>query len=377
MQIALQGVLPKNLIYNIHYKSRALILRSNQIKILQNNGNNFKKYNIIQLIIMNNDNEKSALITGIGGQDGAYLAHLLITKGYKVYGTSRDAGASHFDSLKRLDILKKINFLSMAPNDFKSTLTAISKTRPNEIYHLAGQTSVGLSFEQPSETIESITIGTLNILEAMRFLAIPAKFYHASSSECFGDTSGRPADEKTPFNPVSPYAVAKSAAHWLVRNYRDAHQMFAANGILFNHESELRPARFVTQKVVQAAYRISRGSNEKLILGDLSMSRDWGWAPEYVEAMWKILQADKADDFVIATGEANTLQSFVDQTFVFFGLNWTEHVDHDAQLMRPNEIPWSQGNPKKALDNLQWSAKIRMKDVVQRLCKAYTLNNSN
>jgi GDPmannose 4,6-dehydratase len=221
---------------------------------------------------------KTALITGIGGQDGAYLAQLLASKGYKVFGTSRDAGVSRFDSLARLGIHGRVNLLSMAPNDFKSTLTAISKARPDEIYHLAGQTSVGLSFEQPSETIESITIGTLNILEALRFLGLPAKFYHASSSECFGDTGGAPADEHTSFNPVSPYAVAKSAAHWLVRNYREAHKMFATNGILFNHESDLRPARFVTQKVVQAAYRISCGSTEKLTLGDLSISRDWGSA---------------------------------------------------------------------------------------------------
>jgi GDPmannose 4,6-dehydratase len=314
--------------------------------------------------------KQSALITGIGGQDGAYLARLLISKGYKVFGTSRDAGLSRFASLERLGIAGQVNLLSMAPNDFKSTLTAISKARPDEIYHLAGQTSVGLSFEQPSETIESITIGTLNILESLRFLAMPALFYHASSSECFGDTGGLPADEQTPFNPVSPYAVAKSAAHWLVRNYRDAHKMFASNGILFNHESELRPARFVTQKVVQAAYRISRGSTEKLTLGDLNMSRDWGWAPEYVDAMWRILQANKADDFVIATGEANSLKDFVVQTFGFFGLNWDEYVQHDDQLTRPNEIPWSQGNPEKAQRVLAWRADKKMGDVVTALCSA-------
>jgi GDPmannose 4,6-dehydratase len=313
---------------------------------------------------------KKALITGITGQDGAYLAQLLISKGYQVYGTSRDAGVSRFDSLTRLGVAGQVSLLSMAPHDFKSTLTVISKVRPDEIYHLAGQTSVGLSFEQPSETIESITIGTLNILEALRFLSMPAKFYHASSSECFGDTKGVPADEHTPFNPVSPYAVAKSSAHWLVRNYREAHKMFAANGILFNHESELRPARFVTQKVVQAAYRISCGSTEKLTLGELSIARDWGWAPEYAEAMWRILQADYADDFVIATGETNSLKDFVDHSFACFGLDWTEHVLHDDQLMRPNEIAWSQGNPEKAHKILSWQASKRMRDVVKILCDA-------
>lgn len=316
---------------------------------------------------------KVALITGIGGQDGAYLAQLLLSKCYKVFGTSRDAGVSRFDSLTRLGIAGQVSLLSMAPNDFKSTLTAISKANPDEIYHLAGQTSVGLSFEQPTETIESITIGTLNILEALRFLAMPARFYHASSSECFGDTGGVPADEHTPFNPVSPYAVAKCAAHWLVRNYRQAHEMYAANGILFNHESELRPTRFVTQKVVQAAYRISRGSPETLTLGDLSISRDWGWAPEYTEAMWLILQADQADDFVIATGEANSLKDFVAEAFANFALDWTDHVQHAEHLMRPNEIPWSQGNPDKAHKVLGWQASKRMKDVVKTLCDAQSL----
>ena len=311
---------------------------------------------------------KTALITGIGGQDGSYLAQLLLTKGYSVFGTSRDAGASSFSSLTRLGVFDQVKLLSMAPHDFKSTLTVISKVQPDEIYHLAGQTSVGLSFEQPSETIESITIGTLNILEALRFLKSPAKFYHASSSECFGDTQGVPADEHTPFNPVSPYAVAKASAHWLVRNYREAHAMFAVNGILFNHESELRPERFVTQKVVRTAYRISKGSTEILALGDLSISRDWGWAPEYVEAMWLMLQAEQAEDFVIATGQAHELKDFVAQAFACYGLDWTEHLVHDVQLMRPNENAWSQGNPAKAKQLLGWQATKKMNDVVKILC---------
>ena len=311
---------------------------------------------------------KTALITGIGGQDGAYLAQLLLSKGYVVFGTSRDAGASSFSSLARLGIIDQLKLLSMAPHDFKSTLTVISKVQPDEIYHLAGQTSVGLSFEQPSETIESITIATLKILEALRFLKLPAKFYHASSSECFGDTQGVSADEQSPFNPVSPYAVAKSAAHWLVRNYREAHKMFAVNGILFNHESVLRPERFVTQKVVRAAYRISKGSTEILTLGDLSISRDWGWAPEYVEAMWLMLQAELADDFVIATGQAHSLKDFVAQAFACYGLDWTQYVVHDDQLMRPNENVWSQGNPTKAKQLLGWQATKKMNDVVKMLC---------
>jgi GDPmannose 4,6-dehydratase len=312
---------------------------------------------------------KTALITGIGGQDGAYLTRLLLKKGYAVFGTSRDAGVSGFSSLARLGIIGQVKLLSMAPHDFKSTLTVISKVQPDEIYHLAGQTSVGLSFEQPSETIESITIGTLNILEALRFLKLSAKFYHASSSECFGDTQGLPADEHTPFNPVSPYAVAKASAHWLVRNYRDAHNMFAVNGILFNHESEFRPERFVTQKVVRAAYRISQGSAEILTLGDLSISRDWGWAPEYVEAMWLMLQAEQADDFVIATGQSHSLTDFVAQAFACYGLDWTAHVVNDKKLLRPNEIAWNQGDSSKAKEILGWQANMHMKDVVVALCE--------
>jgi GDPmannose 4,6-dehydratase len=312
--------------------------------------------------------KKTALITGIGGQDGAFLAQLLLTKDYAVFGTSRDAEVSGFSSLARLGIIGQVKLLSMAPHDFKSTLTVISKVKPDEIYHLAGQTSVGLSFEQPSETIESIIIGTLNILEALKFLKIPAKLYHASSSECFGDTKGLPSNEHTPFDPVSPYAVAKSSAHWLVRNYREAHNMFAVNGILFNHESGLRSERFVTQKVVRAACRISQGSKEKLILGALNISRDWGWAPEYVEAMWLMLQLDKADDFIIATGETNSLKDFVAQTFASFGLEWTEHVQHDDQLMRPNEIACCQGCPDKAKQLLGWQAENRMSDVIKKLC---------
>jgi GDPmannose 4,6-dehydratase len=313
--------------------------------------------------------KKTALITGIGGQDGAYLAQLLLKKGYVVFGTSRDAGVSGFSSLARLGIIGQVKLLSMAPHDFKSTLTVISKVQPDEIYHLAGQTSVGLSFEQPSETIESITIGTLNILEALRFLKLPAKFYHASSSECFGDTQGLPADEHTAFNPVSPYAVAKASAHWLVRNYRDAHNMFAVNGILFNHESVLRPERFVTQKVVRTAYRISKGSSEILTLGDMSISRDWGWAPEYVKAMWLMLQVEQADDFVIATGQSHSLTDFVAQAFACYGLDWTAHVVHDKKLLRSNEIAWNQGDSSKAKEILGWQANMHMKDVVVALCE--------
>ena len=237
-------------------------------------------------------NNKRALISGISGQDGAYLAKLLLGKGYQVFGTARDAQMASFRNLETLGIRQQVTLLSMALNDFRSVLQTLSKAKPDEVYNLAGQSSVGLSFEQPVETLESISIGTLNLLEAIRFLQQPIRLYSAGSSECFGDTGGAPADETTSFHPRSPYAVAKSAAHWEVANYREAYSLFACTGILFNHESPLRPERFVTRKIISAACRIAAGSGEKLQLGNISIARDWGLASEYVDAMWRMLQQD-------------------------------------------------------------------------------------
>lgn len=310
---------------------------------------------------------RRALICGISGQDGAYLAHLLLEKGYEVWGTSRDAQASSFSNLSRLGILDRIKTVSMAANDFRSVLQAISRSEPDEIYNLSGQSSVGLSFEQPAETLESIATGTLNLLEVIRFLGAPVRFYNAGSSECFGDTSGIAAYEDTHFHPRSPYAVAKSTAHWLIANYRSAYGLFACTGILFNHESPLRPPRFVTRKIVQAAVSISKGNQEKLILGDMEIQRDWGWSPEYVDAMWRMLQTDTPEDFVIATGESNSLQSFVEAAFSEVGLDWRQHVVQDPKLFRPSEIRYSCGNAERARRVLGWEAKTRMRDVVRAM----------
>jgi GDPmannose 4,6-dehydratase len=260
----------------------------------------------------------------------------------------------------------------MAPNDFRSVLQVLAKVVPDEIYNLAGQSSVGLSFDQPVETLESISVGTLNLLEAMRFIGSPMKLYSAGSSECFGNTGGEPADEDTPFRPRSPYAVAKATAYWEVANYREAYNLFACTGILYNHESPLRPERFVTQKIIQSACRIAAGSQEKLHLGNISISRDWGWAPEYVEAMWLMLQQETADDFVIATAETNTLGSFVEEAFLTLGLNWQEHVINDQSLLRPSEIMVSRGNAGKAAKLLGWRAKYRMRDVVKMMTEDRT-----
>lgn len=313
---------------------------------------------------------KKALICGISGQDGAYLAQLLLDKGYAVHGTSRDAQVSSFQNLSRLGIRERIQLESMTLTDFRSVLQALIKIQPDEIYNLAGQTSVGLSFQQPVETLESISVGTLNLLEAIRFSGLPIRFYNAGSSECFGDTRGEAADEQTPFRPRSPYAVAKSAAFWQVSNYREAYHLFACSGILFNHESPLRPERFVTQKIVSGARRIALGQQDKLHLGNLVIKRDWGWAPEYVEAMWRMLQQDSPDDFVVATGRSHSLAEFVEVAFSACGLDWRAHVVADASLLRPTDILEGRGNPAKARERLGWEARYQMPDVVRLMLEA-------
>jgi GDPmannose 4,6-dehydratase len=229
---------------------------------------------------------------------------------------------------------------------------------------------VGLSFEQPVETMESVSIATLNLLEAIRFLKRPIRFYNAGSGESFGDTGGKPASEETPFRPRSPYAVAKAAAHFEVVNYREAYGLFACNGILFNHESPLRPERFVTRKVVSAACRIAAGRPERLKLGNLSVQRDWGWAPEYVEAMWRILQEDRSDDYVIATGQTHSLEAFVGEAFAAVGLAWKEHVETDESLLRPSDIAVGRADPAKAARVLGWKAKAGMAETVRRMVAA-------
>ena len=309
-----------------------------------------------------------ALIFGVSGQDGAYLARLLLERGYEVVGTSRDAQVAALGSLARLGIRDRVRMASAAINDFRSVLQLLARVQPDEIYNLAGQTSVGLSFDLPVETLESIAIGTLNILEALRFLDRPVKFYNAASSECFGEAGGAPSDEDTPFRPRSPYAVAKATAFWEVANYREAYGLFACSGILFNHESPLRPERFVTQKIVAGACRIAAaGGHGKLTLGNLAIERDWGWAPEYVEAMWRMLQAERPADYVIATGETRPLEQFVARAFECVGLDWREHVECDKSLLRPTDLQRGWGNPAKAKRDLHWEARSKMDDVVRRM----------
>lgn len=311
--------------------------------------------------------QKRALICGISGQDGAYLARLLLEKGYHVIGTSRDAQVASFSNLVRLNIRERVVLESMVLTDFRSTLQTFAKAMPDEVYNLAGQSSVGLSFQQPVETMESIGLGVLNLLEATRFLNARSKLYNASSSECFGDTGGKHADEDTPFHPRSPYAVAKAAAHWLVVNYRDAYGIYACNGILFNHESPLRPARFVTKKIIVGACAIKNGAATRLQLGNIDVSRDWGAAPEYVDAMWRMMQLETPTDLVIASGRSHSLQEFVEAAFTEVGLDWRQHVDVDDSLRRPSDIPYSAGNASKAHGLIGWQAESSMREVVRMM----------
>ena len=307
-----------------------------------------------------------AIIFGVSGQDGSYLAKLLLQKGYTVYGVSRAALRFNFENHLKLGIQDQINYVSVAINDFNSVFQLIMKVQPNEIYNLAGQTSVAISFEQPLETIESLSLGTLNILESIRISQLPIKFYSAGSSECFGSNS-TPVSEQTPFRPRSPYGVAKVACYWEVVNYREVYNLFSCTGILFNHESPLRKENFVAKKIVSTAYRIACGSNEKLSLGNINIERDWGWAPEYVESMWLMLQQDYADDFIVATGQTISLRQFIIDVFDHMNLDWKKYVVYDNSLIRTKDITSIVSDPSKAKKKLNWQAKIKGDALVKKM----------
>jgi GDPmannose 4,6-dehydratase len=312
---------------------------------------------------------KTALIFGITGQDGSYLARLLLKKGYRVVGASRDAHMASLENLRSLGILDQVSIQSVSLTDFRSVLQCISNLRPDEIYNLAGQTSVGLSFDQPVETFESITIATSNLLEAVRFIGAPIRLYNSCSGECFGEAA-KPSIEDSAFRPRSPYAVAKAAAYWQVANYREAYGIYASSGILFNHESPLRPERFVTQKIIRAACRIAAGSKEKLELGNLSVRRDWGWAPDFVDGMYRILQAEKPMDFILATGKSHSLEEFLDTAFRAVDLKWRDHVHSRKELLRPLDLKESIGNPARASEILDWRPSVDFSEIVARMVSA-------
>lgn len=314
---------------------------------------------------------KRALIVGVSGQDGAYLARLLLARGYAVWGSSRDAKANAFAGLREVGAFGDVTLRSLDATDAPAVAALLAEAEPDEIYNLGGQSSVGLSFAEPVATLQGIVTGTQNILEALRHSARPARFYSAGSSEAFGDAGDGAAGEDTPFRPKSPYGVAKSCAYWQVATYREAYGLFAVTGILFNHESRLRPARFVTAKIVAAAHDIALGRAAELVLGDTSIVRDWGWAPEYVDAMWRMLQADRPADYVVATGTAMTLAAFTAHAFDYFGLDAAKYVRHDPALVRPNELRHSRGDPGRARAALGWRAVTHGRDLVRTLCEGH------
>jgi GDPmannose 4,6-dehydratase len=309
------------------------------------------------------------LIAGVTGQDGAYLAQHVLARGDEVVGTTRDAASADRSRLRALGIDDRLKVVSMLPADYRSVLRIVADVRPHEIYFLAGQTSVGLSFDQPVEAIESIATGILNVLEAIRFVDPTIRLFNAGSSECFGDTGHTPANENTAFRPLSPYAVAKACAHNLVSNYRIAYGLYACTGILFNHESPLRPTRFVTQKIVHGARDIAAGKLNKLSLGNLDVSRDWGWAPEYAQVMAMMLAQDVAEDFVIATGRTVSLSYFVERVFRNFGLDWKDCVASDPSLKRPSDIAYGAGDPRLIEKKLGWKAQFDVDHVIDEMCK--------
>lgn len=320
---------------------------------------------------------KKALITGITGQDGSYLAELLLAKGYEVHGIIRRCSTFNTGRIDHLYTDPHIHGTKLFLHhgdlaDGVMIIKLLYAIRPDEIYHLGAQSHVRVSFDVPEYTGDVTGLGTLRLLEAMRELNMSAKcrFYQASSSEMFGLVQEVPQTETTPFYPRSPYGCAKVYAYWLTVNYRESYNMHATNGILFNHESPRRGETFVTRKITRAATRIKLGLQDKLYLGNLDAKRDWGYAKEYVEAMWLMLQQDEGDDYVMATHETNSVKDFVIETFNLLDLDWEQYVDHDQRYERPTEVDLLIGNPAKAKKQLGWEPKIRFKDLVKIMVDA-------
>jgi len=318
---------------------------------------------------------KKALITGITGQDGSYLADLLLQKGYEVHGIIRRASTFNTSRIDHLYTDPHVNgvhlFLHFGDLSDSLNLTRlIDRVCPDEIYHLGAQSHVRVSFDIPEYTSDVTGVGTIRLLEAIREAKVKARFYQASSSEMFGKVQEVPQTEKTPFWPRSPYAVAKVFSYWATVNYRESYGMHASNGILFNHESPRRGATFVTRKITRAVARIKKGLQKDLYLGNLDAKRDWGYAPEYVEGMWRILQHDEPDDYVLATNETHTVREFVEQAFGHVGLDWQEFVKYDARYERPAEVELLIGNPAKAKETLGWEPHVRFHELVKIMVDA-------
>jgi len=317
---------------------------------------------------------KTALITGITGQDGSYLAEFLLAKGYTVHGIIRRS--SSFNTGRINHIYKdphephaEMRLVYGDLNDGSSLNRIIRTTRPDEIYHLGAQSHVRVSFDVPEYTGEITGLGTVRLLDAIRETGVKTRFYQASSSEMFGNMPG-PLNEQTPFQPRSPYAAAKVYAYWITVNYREGYDMFACNGILFNHESPRRGETFVSRKITKAAARIKLGRQDKLFLGNLEAKRDWGYARDYVEAMWMMLQQERPDDYVIATGETHSVREFLDEAFGYLDLDWNKHVEIDPRYFRPTEVDLLLGDASKAKTLLGWKPKVRFKELVKLMVDA-------
>ena len=318
-----------------------------------------------------NKKQKTALITGVTGQDGSYLADLLLSKGYKVIALKRRTSLISTDRIDHIfdDTEKVVDFTLVYGNmiDSGNLHRLLMQYQPDEIYNLAAQSHVRVSFDTPEETADIVAMGTLRLMEAVRNVCPEARFYQASSSEMFGDNPEHPQTETTRLMPASPYACSKVFAHNLCRNYREGYGMHISSGILFNHESPRRGETFVTRKITKAAAKIKLGLQDKLYLGNLDAKRDWGFAGDYVEAMWLMLQQDSADDYVIATGETHTVQEFLQEVFDYAGLDIAEHVEIDERLFRPHEVPLLLGDPSKAKEKLGWEPTVKFKELARMM----------
>lgn len=317
---------------------------------------------------------KKALITGVTGQDGSYLAELLLQKGYEVWGIMRRSSSFHTG---RIDHLYEdphnsphLRLVYGDLTDGSNLSTIINEVKPDEVYNLGAQSHVRVSFDMPIYTVDTDGLGTLRLLEAIRSSKKSTKFYQASSSEMYGKVLEKPQTEKTPFYPRSPYGCAKVYGFWQTVNYREAYGLFACNGILFNHESPRRGETFVTRKITRAATRIKLGLQEKLYLGNLEAKRDWGFAGDYVEAMWLILQQDKPDDYVIATGQSHSVQEFVAEVFSYLDMDWEKHVEIDSRYFRPSEVDYLEGDASKAKKVLKWEPKVTFKELARMMADA-------
>jgi len=317
---------------------------------------------------------KKALITGITGQDGSYLTELLLAKGYEVYGIIRRASTFNTDRIDHLYLdphhQPKLKLIYGDLTDGGNLSTILNDIQPDEVYNLGAQSHVRVSFDQPIYTANVDALGTLRLLEALRMMKTPPRFYQASSSEMYGKVVETPQTETTPFYPRSPYACAKVYSYWQTVNYREAYNLFACNGILFNHESPRRGETFVTRKITRAATRIKEGLQDKLYLGNLDAKRDWGFAGDYVEAMWLMLQQPHPDDYVVATGQTYSVRQFLDEVFGYLNLDWHQYVEIDPKYFRPTEVDLLLGNPAKAKKVLNWQPKVSFKELARMMTES-------